>query len=268
MYSYPKISIVTPSFNQGAFLEEAIQSVLDQNYPNLEYFVLDGGSSDNSVDIIHKYSSRLTYWHSQPDKGQSDAINQGFSMAAGEILAWINSDDAYYPGVLLDIAEAFQKYKDYGIIFGFNNDVDQSGRVIRHGGYFPFFSHGFRTGFMFGQPTSFWRREVWEKCGPLDTSLHYCMDYDFFAKALLNGYRFKSIHLKVCRFRYHSNSKTLASRQNFYKESRILMHNYFPEQHDTLIKDRISRIEYLGLRAARKIVRKSSYLLDKVRGLA
>ena len=104
--SWPKISIVTPSYNQGEFLEETIRAVLLQNYPNLEYFIMDGGSTDNSVEIIKTYKPWLTYWVSEKDKGQADAINKGFERVTGDILAWLNSDDTYEPDILKDMEKA------------------------------------------------------------------------------------------------------------------------------------------------------------------
>ena len=112
-----KISIITPSYNQGQYLEETIRSVRDQPYPNLEYIIMDGGSTDNSVEIIKKYESRLAHWESRPDDGQADAINKGFNMATGDILGWLNSDDYYKPGALTEVAEYFDA-DDLKIVFG------------------------------------------------------------------------------------------------------------------------------------------------------
>jgi glycosyltransferase involved in cell wall biosynthesis len=259
MAEYPKISIVTPSLNQDAFLEETIQSVLGQNYPNLEYFVIDGGSSDNSADIIKKYSDRLTFWQSKQDEGQSDAINQGFSRATGDIFAWINSDDAYYPQVLTSIADAFNRNKDADIIYGVNDDIDHNGRIIRFGVHWPFINHAFRVGFMFSQPTSFWRRRVWEDCGPLDVKLNYCMDYDFFCRAYKKNYKFTSIPLRVCRFRYHSSSKSVIAQPKFAEERQLLLYMHFPKQYNQEYKKILSRIEYTGWLAARKFFRLASF---------
>ena len=128
--SRPKISIVTPSYNQAEFLERTILSVLNQNYPNLEYIIIDGGSTDSSAEIIKKYERYLTYWVSEPDDGQADAINKGFAKATGDILAWLNSDDLYLPGALLKVKESFQN-AGIAFLYGHSILVDKEDRVIR-----------------------------------------------------------------------------------------------------------------------------------------
>ncbi|NVO00781.1 MAG: glycosyltransferase, partial [Geobacteraceae bacterium] len=130
MTAPPKITIVTPSYNQGRFLEKTILSVLDQGYPNLEYIVIDGGSTDESVEIIKKYADRLTYWVSEPDRGQSHAINKGFERATGEIFGWLNSDDWYHPGALQAVAEAFAANPDVGAVVGAGEMVDEEGKQL------------------------------------------------------------------------------------------------------------------------------------------
>ena len=129
MTVFPKISIVTPSFNQAQFLEETILSVINQNYPNLEYIIIDGGSTDGSVDIIKKYEKHLTYWVSEPDNGHGHALNKGFSTTTGEIMAWINSDDKYYPSTFATVAEIFNKFSDINWIHGKNSRIDKSVRL-------------------------------------------------------------------------------------------------------------------------------------------
>src|SRR5262245_964599 len=129
--AWPKITVVTPSYNQGQFLERAIQSVLSQNYPNIEYFVFDAGSTDDSVAILRKYNKRLTHWASETDHGQSDAILKGWKMATGDILAWLNSDDFYYPGALHEVGRRFNAAPDLKMLCGCVALVDESGRRIR-----------------------------------------------------------------------------------------------------------------------------------------
>jgi glycosyltransferase involved in cell wall biosynthesis len=129
--SYPKISIVTPSYNQAQFLERTILSVLNQNYPNLEYIIVDGGSTDGSVEIIKKYEKYLAYWISKKDNGQADAINKGFQKSSGEILAWLNADDLYLPGTLLKVKKIFQKYRENNFIYGHSLLIDKEDNIMR-----------------------------------------------------------------------------------------------------------------------------------------
>ncbi len=165
MTNLPKISIVTPSFNQGHFIEHTLKSVLDQNYPNLEYIVIDGKSTDNSVDIIKKYSDRISNWVSEKDKGHGNAINKGFQASSGEIMAWINSDDLYFPWTLRVVAEVFTRFPHVNWIVGLNSFIRNSSvfRVEK--------IYKNKYDFMLGdykwiqQESVFWRRSLWEKAG-------------------------------------------------------------------------------------------------------
>lgn len=205
--SYPKISIVTPSYNQGEFLEQTILSVLNQKYPNLEYVVIDGGSTDSSVDIIKKYSKQLTYWHSKPDNGQSDAINTGFSKTTGEIMFWINSDDVLMPGSLHLVASIFKKNKQIKWLSALPTTITVDGFINYSANppfYFrPFIERGFYIrsfcGFIMQEGT-FWRRSLWKKTGGYVKEVPYSMDWDLWrrfaahselvlVKAVLAGYR-------------------------------------------------------------------------------
>jgi len=180
----PIISIVTPSFNQGQYLEETILSVLNQDYPALEFFIIDGGSTDGSVEIIKKYAHRLTYWESKPDRGQSHGINKGFRMASGEIVAWLNSDDLLAPGALKVVAQAWQKNPRLGLISGQTEIIDQAGKP---------------TGNVFGsepnvinsllssenpvsQPSTFFSTSALKEVGFLDETLHMSMDWDLWLR--------------------------------------------------------------------------------------
>ena len=126
----PKVSIITPSFNQGQFLEASIRSVLEQDYPNLEYIVVDGGSKDDSVEVIKKYQDRLAWWVSEKDKGHADALNKGFSHATGEILAWLNSDDIYFPGAVSEAISILQRHPEVGMVYGDADLIDDSGETV------------------------------------------------------------------------------------------------------------------------------------------
>jgi len=209
MNVYPNISIVTPSFNQGKFLEETIQSLFNQNYPTLEYFIVDGGSTDNSGDIIKKYEDKIDWWVNEPDKGQSDAINKGFQKAKGDWLCWVNSDDILLPDVLEKVAKAFNKNPEVDIITGnvlyINEDdfIVRCVRVPRMRWFFYRRSVGFFTA-----PAIFFKKELYEKVGGLDINLHYSMDIDLWHKFRLAGANIYHIKEYLGAFRVHSFSKT------------------------------------------------------------
>ena len=255
MKEWPKISIVTPSFNQGQFLEETILSVLNQDYPNLEYIIIDGGSTDNSVEIIKKYADRLAYWVSEPDKGQSDAINKGFRKSSGEILAWINSDDVYYSGVLAKMAQYFVDHPEVDFIFGYHDDIDETGKILRRGTHFPYVAHAFRRGFaQICQPTSFWRRSVWDSCGPLDENRHYLMDLDYFLGVVESDFQVRAVPVRVCAFRYHSHSKAVAGVRESKRAYWEILGMHYPELHCWLTRY-VAWLEVTFLRGIRRIKR-------------
>lgn len=181
--NYPKISIVTPSYNQGKFIEETILSVLNQNYPNLEYIIIDGGSADNSVEIIKKYQDRLAYWVSEKDRGQSHAVNKGFKRATGDIVGWLNSDDTYLPQCVENVVKAFKKNPDANAIYGNFVYIDENGKTLWKRyvlSRFPYETLLFYT--HFGQPAVFFKRKFLNKIGYLDERLIYGMDLDFFLR--------------------------------------------------------------------------------------
>jgi glycosyltransferase involved in cell wall biosynthesis len=178
----PKISIITPSFNQAETLERTILSVLEQEYPNLEYFIIDGGSTDNSVEIIKRYESKLTYWISEKDRGQSHAINKGLLKATGEIIAWINSDDWYNKGVLLKIASIFQ-YSNFGLLIGacqiiYPTEPNKNFIVSNTFVSFETLIRFWESSFCPPQPSMFFSKAAFDKIGLLNEHLHYAMDLD------------------------------------------------------------------------------------------
>jgi glycosyltransferase involved in cell wall biosynthesis len=205
----PLVSIVTPSYNQVRYLESTIQSVLAQDYPSIEYIIIDGGSSDGSVEVIKKYVDRLAYWVSEPDKGQTDAINKGFSKANGEILAWLNSDDTYQPYAVAETVAYLQANPDVGMVYGDANFIDSRGRVI---GRFPAVQTNYRKlrrGYVhIPQQAAFWRASLWDRVGPLDPSFTFAMDYDLWVRlARITELRY---HPRVwANFRLHGGSKTI-----------------------------------------------------------
>lgn len=210
----PLISIVTPSFNQAQFLERTIRSVLDQNYPRLEYIIMDGGSKDASVEIIKRYASRLTYWVSQKDRGQSDAINQGFARSTGEILTWLNSDDYLMPGALAAVAESFERHPNAGAWVGdcqFVTPLTGEKELLRAGALdLDTLGTRWREVF-FGQPSCFFSAEAWRNCGPLDENLHFSMDLDLWLK-MLKRFDFVRVPSLLSSATLHADAKTVAQR--------------------------------------------------------
>lgn len=207
--SYPKISIVTPSFNQAQYLEKTILSIVNQDYPNLEYIIIDGGSTDESVDIIKKYEKYLTYWISEPDNGQSNAINKGFKIAKGDILAYLNSDDIYLPNTFKIVSEYFTKYSNSNIVYGHAIIINELDKQIGNCLALPFKLNEHLNGvFSIPQQSAFWKKEVYERIGGFNENNHSCMDGEFFAYAGYYKFNFHIIDKFLSCFRIHSNSKT------------------------------------------------------------
>lgn len=218
MKNFPRISIVTPSFNQGKFIEQTIQSVLDQNYPNLEFIIIDGGSQDNTVEIIRKYEKHIAFWISEPDKGQTHALNKGFAKCTGEVFNWLNSDDYLAPNSLQLIGEAFQNPKVDVFSGKVNNFFDDSEltwqeqtEIIPNQKYLTLVKKCNR------QPGTFFRKSKLEQIFPLPDQLNFLMDqfmwYSFILLHDIDG-----IHSNdeiLVHFRRHSNSKTMSNNSNF-----------------------------------------------------
>lgn len=208
--NFPKISIVTPSYNQGQFLEETILSVLGQFYPNLEYIIYDGGSVDESVSIIKKYEHQLAYWESNKDKGQSDAINKGFTRATGQILMWLNSDDILMPNILQYVAKQYVEKGD-GIYFGncIHFEESQSGITTYGSNVVDIHSTmSLDLAAIIIQPSSFWTRNVWQTNGNLDENFHYGFDWEWFLRAKKNEVNFYPVNKPISIYRIHEAHKS------------------------------------------------------------
>ncbi len=215
----PLVSIVTPSFNQAAFIEETIRSVLEQDYPHIEYIVIDGGSTDGSVDIIRRYADRLAYWVSERDAGQSDAINKGLRRANGEILAWLNSDDYYVPHAISTAVEFLVQHPDLGMAYGDVDGIDADGHLFKLsvGGAYDWRRQLLQQMFV-PQPAAFWRRRVTDRLGYLRTDLHYGMDWDLWLR-LGRCYSVGYIERTLARFRITNVNKTTAHADRFVTDA-------------------------------------------------
>ena len=208
----PLVSIVTPSLNSEAFIEETILSVAGQTYPRVEYIVIDGGSTDRTVEIIRRHEASISRWMSEVDGGQGDALRKGFALATGDILAWINADDIYPPDAIEGAVDALQ-HSGADFVYGNMATIDAAGRdtgVWRRWPFMPFFS---RQGlldecFPISQPAAFWTRDIYERVGGIDPSYLHCMDADLKVRFALAGARFQFVRKVLVAFRIHPASKT------------------------------------------------------------
>lgn len=219
MVSSPLVSIVTPSYNQAEYLEETILSVLNQEYSPIEYLIIDGGSDDGSREIIKRYEDQISWWVSEKDRGQTDAINKGFSLARGQILAWINSDDTYFPRAVAEAVQFFEQNPEFGMVYGDLNYIDEEGRIL---GKFDARQTNYerlrKGGVNIPQPASFWRAELWKQVGPLDPSYYFAMDYDLWIRfSQITKIKYLSGHTWA-NFRLHDKSKTIAADRRCWEE--------------------------------------------------
>ncbi len=223
----PSISIVTPSYNQGPYLEETIRSVLDQNYPNLQYIIIDGGSTDNSVEIIKKYADRLSYWVSEKDKGQTDALNKGITRCTGEVFGYINSDDLLLPGSLNRVARSWENGTQW--VVGWSKYLEPDG------GDWPYTVRTLQRPadwFIYNpipQQSSFWATKVFKEIGPFREDLHYCFDYEYWMRMHFKaGLRPAIVRQCLGAFRLHDASKTMSVWPKFDKEFEVIRAEYKP----------------------------------------
>lgn len=216
--SQPLVSIVTPSYNQAEFLEDTIKSVLAQDYPSIEYLIIDGGSTDSSIDIINKYSSELAWWVSEPDEGQASAINKGMSRAKGKIVAWLNSDDIYLPGAVSEAVQLFQSNPQAGLVFGNAVTIDADGRPIKEL-VFPDWNFEDLIGFrIICQPAVFMRGSLFKQVAGLDLNLHFMLDHHLWIR-IANLAPIKHASSMWAAARHHEAAKNVTQSAAFGRET-------------------------------------------------
>jgi glycosyltransferase involved in cell wall biosynthesis len=216
--SLPLVSIITPSFNQVRYLEATIQSVFSQDYPHIEYMIVDGGSDDGSVEVIKKYETKLAWWVSERDTGQTDAINKGFARAGGGILAWLNSDDTYEPRAVSAAVSYLQENPQVGMVYGDCNFINEAGHVIGKFGSAQTSYRLLRQGYShIPQQTMFFRADLWEQVGPLDPSFYFAMDYDLWTRIAARS-EIRYVPQTWANFRLHTSGKTILADDRCWPE--------------------------------------------------
>jgi glycosyltransferase involved in cell wall biosynthesis len=228
--SWPKITVVTPSYNQAQFLERTILSVINQNYPNLEFMIIDGGSTDGSAEIIKKYENYLAYWVTEKDAGQTDAINKGWRRASGQIIAYLNSDDTYTPNAMKKVAAYFEQHPNVDAVYGVCNLIDENDKVINIWEPAEFSLKALlRCGIStIPQQTVFFRRKILDEIGFLDISLRHAMDYEYWIR-IGQKFNFQKIPYTLANFRIQSKSKTSLESHTQWQESCRIRAKYLDE---------------------------------------
>jgi glycosyltransferase involved in cell wall biosynthesis len=255
----PTVSIVTPSLNQGSFIGETINSVLSQDYPYVEHIIVDGGSTDNTLEVLHTYGDKII-WISEPDSGQADAVNKGFRMAQGDILGWLNSDDTYNPGTVRAVFEYFTQHPQVVMVYGDAYFIDRDGRVTGKYSTEQYRYERLAESSFICQPTVFIRAEVFKRTGDLDVNLQTCMDYDYWIRIGKCYPATKIAYLKgkyLANSRMHSETKTFRMQERHYEESMETAKRHFGFVSDSWI---CSYINVLGVREQMKRYEKNNLI--------
>jgi len=262
----PKITVVTPSYNQGQYIEKTILSVINQNYSNIEYILIDGGSADNSVEIIKKYADKLSYWVSEKDKGQADALNKGFERATGDVLCWINSDDTFEGNTFERVAFWYNKISKPFILTGYSRFI-KAGKTVWEPPQvkdptlklLDFKAQALLRCWenSLAQPSTFWSREVYLKIGNIAPDYFFAMDLEYWLRAIKSEIPIYSVPEVYSNFLYHETSKTINSEERLWKDLEALADKFVEDQ-----KERQLFLKDLN------IYKKSFFLIKKSNTLA
>jgi glycosyltransferase involved in cell wall biosynthesis len=234
------VSIITPSFNQASYLEQTICSVLEQDHARIEYMVVDGGSTDGSLDIIKKYADRLAYWVSEKDSGQAEAINKGMARARGEIVAWLNSDDYYLPGAVRAAVKVFDENPEAVLVYADMLAVDESGRTTNEFKYRQLTLEDLLCFQIIGQPAVFMRRAAFEKTDGLDTTFHFLLDHLLWIRIAQQG-GIVHVNQTWAAARYHAEAKNRAKAAEFGDEAFRILENVAQDENLAPVLARVSQ---------------------------
>jgi len=225
--TFPKVSIVTPSFNQGQFIEETIKSIQRQNYPDVEHIIIDGGSKDDTLEKVKKFKDKIV-WSSEPDQGQADAVNKGINKATGEIIGWLNSDDVYIGNAITQAVQVFQRIPEADLVYGDFAYIDKNGDILLNRKEIDFDYNILLHGLCYiGQQSTFFRKNVFGKVGYLDVSLQYVMDWELFLRIATNCKRIVHVPQIWAGFRLHSVSKSISRQIMLLHEHDIVKRRYW-----------------------------------------